>query len=233
MKSLSSLCLFFVLLVGLSGQIFAQELSGVVTFTTSQNVYVKFPSTAEIQVGDTLSFENNPCLIVSTKSSTSCVCTRMPDCNPAKGAQMVHRPKAAVIEPKEAENQDTSVPLVEDPPTSDNGLGESDEPESRQRIRGRATLSSYNNISATRDNRNRFMARLSLNADNINDSDFSFETFLNYRQIIPANPEVFEVQTRYFRVYNLALSYTPTPDWKLTLGRKINQKIASLGAIDG
>ncbi|MEM6348111.1 MAG: hypothetical protein AAF927_29790, partial [Bacteroidota bacterium] len=47
------------------------------------------------------------------------------------------------------------------------------------------------------------------------------------------NPEVFEVQTRYFRVYNLALSYTPTPDWKLTLGRKINQKIASLGAIDG
>ena len=230
MKLVSSFFLFIILCASLFGQNRSKEQSGLVTFTTSQNVYVKFASTADIAVGDTLSFENTPCLVVTTKSSTSCVCTRLSDCNPVKGASILHRPSAQTLtEPQDAVAQEESVPQVENPPTPNNGLGETDEPEeaqSRQKIRGRATLSSYNNISATRDNRNRFMARLSLNADNIKDSDFSFETFLNYRQIIPADPEAFAVSTQYFRVYNLALSYTPSPDWKLTLGRKINPKTA-------
>lgn len=232
MKSVSAFCLLLVLFTSLFGQKTSKELSGVVSFTTSQNVYVKFASTADIQIGDTLSLANQACLVVGSKSSTSCVCSRIGDCNPEKGTTILFRPKAKAIVKAQDEVPQASVPQAEETPEPESE-SEVEEEKSRQKIRGRVTLSSYNNISATRNNRNRFMARFSLDADHIKDSDFSFETYLNYRHIIPANTETFAVPTSYFRVYNLALTYAPKPDWTLTLGRKINPKTASLGAIDG
>ena len=52
---------------------------GVVSYLSSQNVYVKFESAENIEIGDTLFIKINnilePVLLVKSKSSISCLCT--------------------------------------------------------------------------------------------------------------------------------------------------------------
>jgi hypothetical protein len=73
------LLLFSFLLVGMTGygQAIQDTVKGSVTFKTSQNIYVKFESTKDISIGDTL-YSNHqgtlqPVLIVHQLSTTSCV----------------------------------------------------------------------------------------------------------------------------------------------------------------
>jgi hypothetical protein len=53
-------------------------LRGSVSYVSSQNVYVRFTTTAGIEVGDTLFLEGGkdkvPALVVIQRSSISCVC---------------------------------------------------------------------------------------------------------------------------------------------------------------
>jgi hypothetical protein len=77
------------------------------------------------------------------------------------------------------------------------------------------------------------MARFVLTANHINDSKFSLETYMNYRYNVIPNESTFTSDVSYFRVYNLALRYDVNPNFRLVLGRKINSKAWSLGAIDG
>lgn len=75
--------LFILLLIcgglNLQAQDAGESSGGTVSYITSQNVYVKFLSTADISIGDTLFFMKGdqlvPGLVVNNKSSMSCVCT--------------------------------------------------------------------------------------------------------------------------------------------------------------
>jgi len=77
MKNVILLFVFWVLAGAISAQVNSGQLEGTVTFKSKNNVYVKFYSTEDISVGDTLRVktENNviPALVVKHKSSTSCV----------------------------------------------------------------------------------------------------------------------------------------------------------------
>lgn len=232
---LSFLFLTLALFFTAQGQNPTSELRGVVTFITSQNVYVKFDQTQDIQVGDTLasSLSSGPCLLVSNKSSSSCVCVPIQGCEVKKGTEIVFRPKSKnLIEQKEV-LEEKEAPLPEDIAAPEIVEEDDLELENKEKIRGRVSLSSYSNIASNRDNRNRFMGRLSLNAQHINNSKLSFQTYLNFRQINPTNPAEFSPQTRYLRVFNLAATYDLRPDLSISIGRKINPKMGSLGAIDG
>ena len=69
---------FILFSISLLGQNEASYEKGTVSYVSSQNVYVKFESTESIAVGDTLYFSQSgqmkPALVVSNKSSISCVC---------------------------------------------------------------------------------------------------------------------------------------------------------------
>src|SRR6478735_6788643 len=73
------LILFILLLIGLIGrsQTIQDTLKGSVSYKTSQNIYVKFESTREIEVGDTLyglqQGALQPVLVVHQLSTTTCV----------------------------------------------------------------------------------------------------------------------------------------------------------------
>jgi len=77
------------------------------------------------------------------------------------------------------------------------------------------------------------MGRLSVRANHIKDSKFSFNTYLNYRKILDQSNGSSIQNSSILRVYNFAVHYDATPTLFLTLGRNINPKISSLGAIDG
>ncbi|MEL6650972.1 MAG: hypothetical protein AAFQ87_09245, partial [Bacteroidota bacterium] len=231
MKKLASFIGFcFVLLSGLLAQSGSDVLQGVVSFTTSQNVYVRFAQTDKIAIGDSLYLEGatEACLLITTKSSTSCVCKPINDCLPAKGSAVIYR-----LRPQEEVEPVAPVVQEQTPVEEPTTTVEPEEDKTRQKIRGRITLSTYNNIGSDRPNRNRVMGRLSLGVTNIAESNFSLQTDMNYRYIVAEEPERVQVPLQYLRVFNLAVSYAPRPDLSLTLGRRINQKIASLGAIDG
>lgn len=218
----------------LLGQKTTNPVEGVVSFVTSRHVYVKFEGTENIAIGDTLKLEETetPCLEVSSKSSTSCVCIRINACIVQKGDKI--RFEGAV--------NPTPVPDVSHPEPDKESLPSAVETDNQpaeilslfqEKIRGRISLSSYSNIASMRDDRNRIMARLMFAAQHINNSRFSFESHINYRQVFPANPKEFNPQTRLLRIYNLALRYEVDPSLSIVLGRRINPKVASLGAIDG
>lgn len=204
---------------------------GEVTFLTAQHVYVKFEHTAGIAIKDTLEVLKDgvakPCLVVSSMSSTSCVCTVVGGCDVRK--QDVVRTRSLHTEEAVAPKKRRSV--------AKNGrevAQEEDTLGSRgERIRGRISAASYSMIPSERENDHRLMYRLSVDADHIADSKFSAETYLNYRRLYPADIERRPQRTEFFNVYNLAVSYDPDTNTTISLGRKINNSAASLGAIDG
>ena len=227
--------IFTLLIVNLNAQQGGSVMQGEVTFVTSRNVYVKFDNTTDIQIGDTLMLAKNgsACLQVASKSSSSVVSRLINACEVQKGDGISFRLKQKAPS-KEEEQREVEIPdLIQAPAAPEPEEVEEEEPLYKERIRGRISLSSFSNIASNRDNRNRFMGRLSLDAKHINNSKLSLEGYLNFRQINAVNPENFAPPTSFFRVFNLAATYEVRPDLRLTVGRKINPKIASLGAIDG
>ena len=224
----NSIIVFIVLTYNIFGQTKDPILHGTVSFMTSNNIYVKFENTQAIAVGDSLklSSTNTACLVVKSKSSTSCVSQIVNDCEIQKGDKVIF-----VIKPKEKVKPTAPkkefIPVVLD---ADEML---EEPKYKENIRGRISASSYSTILSKREDRHRIMSRLSVDADHIKDSKFSFNTYLNYRHILDQAETSSLRKNSFLRVYNLGVRYDATSTLSFTLGRNINPKISSIGAIDG
>jgi len=223
---------FIIILCCLSLNVFGQNkkevLKGKVTFVTSKNVYVRFESTALIKVGDSLKLANSStsCLLVKNKSSKSLVCVIIGNCEVKKDAVVeffYHKTfvKSQIIRQQKNENTKTTV------------VKKSNNVKDLENISGKISLATYSNFYANRDNKHRVMARFSMYADHINNSNFSFETYLNYRNEVAGGKRNFSPNKYPFKVYNMALKYNDKDNLFITVGRKINNKTSSLGAIDG
>jgi hypothetical protein len=195
------------------------ETIGKVTYLTSQNVYVRFDDTEGIEVGDTLNWsvleESVPCLVVKNMSSSSVVCEKIDDCSIGvdEEVRFIKSKKVPQTQrPQKAEEVETP------------GLA---------RFHGRISAASYSNFSDVHEETHRMMYRLSFHADHINDSKFSAETYLNYRQVMVDEDRSPLDRTNFLNIYNLALRYEPDSLTSLVVGRKINRRASSLGAIDG
>ncbi len=226
-KLFSSIIAFMALAPIVFGQEIDRTLIGEITFVTSQNIYVRFSDTELIAIGDSLQLNasSESCLVVTSKSTTSCVCEIINGCAVEKGDAVTYK----VLPKKKIEETETAK---EELILQKTNLTE-DEPFYKEDVRGRISVSSQSIIASNRDDRHRFMGRLSLNADHIRNSKFSFNTYLNYRQILNSGESSSLRQNSLFRVYNLAAHYEVLPSLSVTLGRNINPKISSLGAIDG
>ncbi len=215
--------------------IFAQKqnksLEGKVTYVTSNNIYVSFKSTELIKLGDSLYLEGTktPCLLVKNKASKSVVATLINDCKITKNAVVIFNYTPPVEVQKNTQKQKT---LIKNEPQK-NSYKKVEKKKDLEKIAGKLSLSTYNNIYANRDNKHRVMARFSMYADHINNSNFSFETYLNYRKEVAGGTRNFSPNKYPFKVYNLALKYHNDKDLYLVAGRNINNKTSSLGAIDG
>ena len=220
-----------------SSNIFGQEkdqlINGKVSFVTSKNVYVKFDNTENIKIGDTLKFLNQtrPCLLVKNKSSNSVVCTSIFECDVKKGDEVYYNYST------KNKNNEKAIVVVQDinnnKDSIENANKKTKDPRYLQEIKGRISVSSYSTLSNIRDDRHRMMYRLSLNAIHINDSKFSFETYMNYRQYLNSGDSNITRNDNIFNIYNLALRYEVDPTLSMVIGRRINNKISSVGAIDG
>jgi len=224
-----------ILFIAMSGSsIYGQDdnqlVIGKVSFVTSKNVYVKFINTEGIQPGDSLRFMNQikPCLLVKNKSSSSVVCSIIYDCEVKKGDDVYFG--YAVNSAENNEVTETTAIVV------DSSNIKSEKPKILNKgseIRGRISVAGYGNLSNVRDDRYGIQSTFSLSAEHIKDSKFSFYSYLNYRQNFITDDSNYSRETTFFNVYDLAVKYDIDPTLSVVLGRKINPKMSSLGAIDG
>ena len=166
---------FFAIAFSLQGQDTEMLKKGRVSYISSQNVYVKFESTESINIGDTL-FTNKkgqlmPLLVVDNKSSISCVCTPISS-GGIHLSDEIFTQKTGKENPqveKQLDQQENNTPLESHQPRYRNnnsfvksrdqspeleGLTsakqiekELPKPIFKQKIRGRVSVTSYNNVS--------------------------------------------------------------------------------------
>ncbi|MDO9152681.1 MAG: hypothetical protein Q7U47_03055 [Paludibacter sp.] len=225
---------------------------------SSQNVYVQFANTDDINLGDTLYVLINnvvkPALLVKNKSSISCVGAPFPDVILSVSNEIFAftKPESKPIEVIAQQSREAIS-------VNDQAIDEAKKIKHHTSIAdfdGRLSLSSYlNNTSDTTIN-SIFRLNLALNARQIANSKFSTEIFMTitnknlYRHRIETYIDTADVNSPDFRgdtkvtrnvsqsendvrVYNLVLSYDFDSTACLSLGRKINSNLANIGAVDG
>jgi len=231
-----SLCILTGLI--LKGQSTENIEEGYVSFITSQNVYLKFPSTKNIKPGDTLFLLDDekriPALRVTNLSSMSCVCVVLNsiDFSVDDRVYSIKKPDKSSARPKEVVVNET---LLKADSLAGDTLAESQNAKNarKQEVSGRISISSYSNFSNVADFSQRMRYTLSLNAQNISDSKFSCESYISF---VHKNDDWNEIQEDVFnglKIYNLALKYDINNSTEMWIGRKINPKLSNIGAVDG
>jgi hypothetical protein len=242
MKKIVLIGILLSMLTTIVGQEPAKPNEGAVSYTTSQHVYVKFKSTRNISVGDTLFMVMEgglrAALRVTNLSSISCVCTPLID----RTFNISERVFTKVSPDKKDTKPITPVPEIEirqsipDTITDLDSMAPS-EPEGtnrEQKITGRISVASYFNLSDTPyGNSYRMRYTIALNVANIRNSRLSAETYISFSH---KNNEWGEIKSNVYnglKIYNLALKYEIGKNTTLWAGRKINPKISNMGAVDG
>ena len=235
-RNIGLLCLLFLIFA--VGETSAQEstnlMEGKVSYITGENIYVRFTSTEQIENGDTLFIrdENSltPALLVDHKSSISCLCSKLAE-HSFKVADIVYGRKnnlvREVVQPQQElpEKDVNEQVLITQEPTK--------EPSRTQDISGRLSMSSYSNFSDEGDNIHRFRYTLSAKASNLSGSKLSAETYVSFTHKLHQWDVVQENLNNALKVYSLALRYDINESATVWAGRKINPRIANVGAIDG
>lgn len=228
-------------LFGQDGTVLVQ---GTVSYVSSQNVYVKFATTEGIAKGDTLFSQKDSmltaCLVVKDKSSTSCVCSSLLEEKVAVGTAFLAR-VAKKEAPKKAEKErknDTRktapdslagpAPMVISPELEE----KAGEVNFKQKIRGRISATSYSNFYKG-DETHRMRYVFTMQGNNIKNSRFSTDNYISFRHTVGEWSEVKNNLSDALKVYSLAVKYDIDKTSSISLGRKINQRISSMGAIDG
>ncbi|WP_319500969.1 hypothetical protein [uncultured Draconibacterium sp.] len=230
------LCLLFLTIA--VSQTSAQESSnlkeGKVSYITGENIYVRFASTDQIENGDTLFIRDEnglaPALLVDNKSSISCLCSKLGE-HTFKLDDIVFgrtvKPVSEVVQlQQELPEKDVNEQvLITQEPTKESSR--------TQDINGRLSMSSYSNFSDEADNIHRFRYTLSAKASNLSGSKISAETYVSFTHKLNQWDVVQENLNNALKVYSLALKYDINESATVWAGRKINPRIANVGAIDG
>ncbi len=216
-------------------------LEGQVSYVSSLNVYVKFSNTAEISKGDTLYAKTDermiPILVVKDKSSTSCVCAPLSANKIGVGDRFFAR--LAQVVPTEVAppgRKDTKPAVDKDEPAAPPSLitPETEEvaPVFRQKIRARLSAASYSTLYED-ESLHRMRYAFNLQGNNLRNSRFSTDNYIVFRHTVGEWQEVKDNLSDALKIYALSVSYDLDEKSRISLGRRINPRFTSLGAIDG
>ena len=231
------ICLFFGINL-VNGQEASSLIQGAVSYISGESIYVKFDNTNGIENGDTLYVKQQnkliPALIVKHHSSISCLGNYISSIQ-LNVSDLIYAKQIQIISPKE-KSVEKLIEGVTD--VSEHILktetAEVIEPVFKENINGRLSLSSYSNFTeGNSESSHRFRYTLSLDAKNISDSKFSVQTYLSFVHRAKEWEVVKDNIFNALKIYSLAIKYDLNKNTNIWLGRKINPKIANVGAIDG
>lgn len=217
----------------------AVKLEGVVTYLSSQNVYVEFASTSGIREDDTLFYLDNQILKAGIRvkfiSSRSVAGERIGDYQPVKGNKLIAFVVTQKTEKIQSDtlNADTSRHILK---TEAANLSPVISAVNKKYGRGRLSIQSSSDISLNNQNdrnQQRWRYTFTYNSDNVLNSGVSFEAYTNYSYstngFIKANNSFF----RNLKVFSLNAGFSPAEKSELKIGRFQNRFLSSLGPVDG
>jgi hypothetical protein len=220
-------------------ELLAQEaLTGTVSFVTSQNVYLRFDNTDLLQLNDTIyqqvDGQNRPCLVLQQKSSVSCIAEPISDCKFEKGDKVVYFYTPSVKKAEKEEEPEQASELAQDSIIGNTSNLQADAPPKKVKtdyVDGRISLSN-NTIAGEGDINSRTMGRLLLEAENIGGSKFSFYNYSRFRYNRIERNGLQGSDSR-LSIFELALQYDADSSLTVSIGRQINNRMLSVGAMDG
>jgi hypothetical protein len=230
-------CLVF-LNVALTGQTATMNLSGKVSFMSSQNIYVKFNSTTGISVSDTLFILSGgkliPVLKVNNLSSVSCVCSPLSAENLSVAQEIIARKRISAAKNEEKVNEKAEKEIPVQAVSVDTAQKQSYTNGLKQKINGSISAWSYSDFSNTSAAKsNHFRYTLMVDARNLANSKFSAESYISFRHKLGDWSVVKSDIFNALKIYSLAVRYDLNKTTQISLGRKINSRISNIGAVDG
>ena len=222
----------------LNGQSLGDNVTGRVSFASSQNIYVKFKSTDGITAGDTLFVYSSgkliPALIVKNLSSGSCVCNNISKTNLLLSQEILARKRVKVAKSETKESDKNKKNIQVQVVNTDTSKYRSIKTGLKQKINGSISAYSYSDFSNTgAKNSTQLRYTYQLNARNIGNSKFSVENYITFRHKLGDWAAVKSDIFNALKVYTFALRFDPTTKTRIILGRTINYRISSMGAMDG
>jgi len=238
MKYLIYIIILSVLSIELKAQEANESLQGKVSFVSSQNVYVRFKSTEGISQGDTLYILSNgklnPVMVVNNLSSTSCVCTALASKLMIVSQDIFARRKTKTEKPQNKDSENIINEVPEKSASADSTKKYYNPDVLKQKINGSISVYSYSDFSNTGvKNSNQLRYNYMLDARNIGNSKFSVENYITFRQTLGDWSAVKSDVFNALKVYTFAVSFEPDKTSRIILGRAINNRISSMGAMDG
>ena len=216
------------------------ERMGIVTYKSSQNVYVKFENTNGIAVGDTLYQKSGtrmrPVLIVQFISTKSVAGETIGDIDLKVDDRLY-----AIVEHEipDAVPEENNVTVSEVPAGGEESLNAnviSNKISRRESsLSGKISIQSYSNLSNSAyftDNQ-RWRYSFSLNARNIGRSGLSISNYMTFAYRADQWASISDNLGRSLRIYDLAVNYEFSNKTSVWLGRHLNRKISNISSIDG
>lgn len=236
MKYLVPAIIFMLHCTILEGQDPYTSREGKVSYTTTQYIYVRFPSTNDIAPGDTLYYRQDsilmPVLTVKELSSISCVCIPISAMRLSVGDGVVSKQKARQPENNKAiKTVPGTIPTIkpQDSVVAKKGVVE----KRKQLISGNISAASYLNFSDVTSASQRMKYNFSMVIRNIGSSRLSAETYISFAHKLDDWSSIQDDIFNGLKIYSLALDYEINKRNTLWFGRKINPRISNAGAIDG
>lgn len=236
------LFLFLLPILELFGQGEMTISEGLVSYITQQNIYAKFANSKLVTEGDTIYIRKEqlliPLFIAESVSSTSCV--GKPLFQSAIKVSDVVYVKTKILKKtvKDAVSQTTittknlgqdSIQTLK----TDNISKPAGESLRKQKIRGRLSASSYSSFSNSSEFNQRMRYTFSMTADHISGGKFSTDNYILFTHKLNHWGDVRENLFNALKIYSLSVNYDVSSQTRILIGRKINTRIASVGAIDG
>lgn len=219
------------------------QKEGKISFVTSQNIYVRFDNTEGIKREDTLFAASGgrlqPAMVVKYISTTSCSGEAVKNQSFTAGQSLIafvessFKPPEVVVNKEfkgvQADLNQTANPGNKIPVKSSGRIIE------QKRTQGRFSVSSYSNFSNTPGitDIQRWRYSLSVKSDSIMNSPVSFSGYVNMAYRTDHWSGVTNNLGSALRFYEFALQYDLSKSSRFFIGRKINPKTSSLGAVDG
>ncbi len=231
-----SLIIFFFLFVSLALGQEKIKINGKISYFSSTNVYVKFTSTKGISQGDTLFIDVKgklfPTIRVKFLSSISIAGEMITNHKLKVGdnviAFAIPVKKNSILSLKKEKSKEKIVANKKYPLSGYSRINRNNG------VYGRFAVSTYANTSSLSSaDFIRWRYTLSLNGDRINNSKYSFDSYVsfNYRSTDWAN--VKNNIGNALKIYSLSVKYNFNETTSLVVGRKINPVITNISVIDG
>ncbi|HCU20676.1 MAG: hypothetical protein A2X11_12775 [Bacteroidetes bacterium GWE2_42_24] len=163
-------------------------------------------------------------------SSVSCVCSALvPD--KFTVSDVIFRKRAQLQGKTKETSEKTIKPVV--PFIDSSRVAKGDLKPTEGDISGRFSMASYSNLSSLTENTQRFRYTLMLNSNGLLSQKVNTEAYITFahrlNQWDVVKADIFNA----LRIYSLAVHYQFNTNHGLWFGRRINQRMASLGAVDG